>query len=132
MSISSSTKWERDAAADLKYLRGLPTAPSGATIYGTLFCFVTPESPRMMIRKGTPEVGHKVEVQGTWQKYEATVDSRGKFKISGLPAGRYTIFLNADGELRTVAKSTTVDVADKGCARFDFWIDPFKAKKPAP
>lgn len=128
VSISSSTRWEKDAAADLKYLRGLATAPNGATVYGTVFRYTSPENPRIMaVRRGVPEVGHKVEIQGPSQNYEVVVDSLGNFRLSGLPPGRYTVSLNADGEVHTSppAKSTTVDLADKGCARFGFWIDPF-------
>jgi hypothetical protein len=132
VSISSSTKWKKDAAADLKYLRGLPTAPHGATIYGTVLRYKTPQSPKgMFIRVGIPEAGQKVEVEGTSQTYEAIVDSSGKFRLSGLPVGRYKVLLNADAEIYTSPplKSTTVDVADKGCARFFFWIDPFAKKE---
>jgi hypothetical protein len=131
VSIASSTKWAKDAANDLKYLRGLPTAPHGATIYGTVFRYTSPENPRIMaVRRGIPEVGHKIEIQGTTQTYEATVDNRGNFKLSGLPPGRYTVSLNAEGEVHTSppVRSTTVDVADKGCARFFFWIDPLAKK----
>ena len=131
VSISSSTKWKKDALADLKYLRGLPTAPHGATIYGTVFRYKKPENPREKIRIGIPEAGHKVEVEGISQTYEAIVDSRGEFRLSGLPPGRYRVLLNADGEVHTSppVKATTVDVADKGCARYFFWIDPFAKKK---
>lgn len=131
VSISSSTKSKKDAAADLKYLRGLPTAPHGATIYGTVFRYKNPENPREKVRLGIPETGHKVEVEGANQTYEAIVDSRGDFRLSGLPPGRYRVLLNADGEVHTSppVKTTTVDVADKGCARFFFWIDPFAKKE---
>lgn len=132
VSISSSTKWKKDAAADLKYLRGLPSAPHGATIYGTVVRYKTPESARgMAVRVGIPETGHKVEVEGTSQTYEAIVDSRGNFRLSGLAPGRYRVLLNADGKVHTSRplESTTVDVADKGCARFFFWIDPFATKE---
>jgi hypothetical protein len=102
VSISSSTKWKKDAAADLKYLRGLPTAPHGATIYGTVLRYKTPQSPKgMFIRVGIPETGHKVEVEGTSQTWEAIVDSSGNFRLSGLPVGRYKVLLNADGEVYT-------------------------------
>jgi hypothetical protein len=132
VSISSSTKWANDAADDLKYLRGLPTAPHGATIHGTVFRYTGPENPRIKaLRPAIPEVGHKVEIHGSSQEYEATVDSHGNFKPSGLPPGRYTVLLNADGGVHTSLplKSTTADVADKGCARFRFWIDPFLKKE---
>jgi hypothetical protein len=131
VSISSSTKWKKDAAADLKYLRGLPSAPHGATIYGSVLRYKEPENPRSKVRLGIPDVGHKVEIHGTSQDYETTVDSRGNFRLSGLPAGRYKVLLNADGEVHTSPPldSTTVDVADKGCARFFFWVDPFVKKE---
>jgi hypothetical protein len=130
VSISSSTRWAKDAADDLRYLRGLPTAPHGATIRGTVFRYVTPENPRIKeVRRGIPEVGQKVEIHGTSQDYVTAVDSHGDFNLSGLPPGRYTVLINADGEVHTypspALNSTTVDVADKGCARFYFWIDPF-------
>jgi hypothetical protein len=132
VSISSATEWEKDAGDDLKYLRGLPTAPHGVTIYGTVFRYTAPENRRAMVRLGTPETGRKIEIQGTSRTYEAVVDSRGKFRISGLPPGRYTVLLNAEGEIHTSPplKSTTVDVVDKGCAQFGFWIDPFAKKEP--
>jgi hypothetical protein len=127
VSTSSSTKWAKDADNDLKYLRGLPTAPHGATIYGSVLRDRDPENPRSMVRLRIPEVGHKVKIHGTSLEYETTVDGHGNFKLSGLPPGRYTVLLNADGtvHLSPPSKSTTVDVADKGCARLYFWIDPF-------
>jgi hypothetical protein len=132
VSISSSTKWAKDAAEDLRYLRGLPTAQHGATIHGTVFRYTSPKNPRIMaIRRGTPDVGHKIEIRGASRNYLTTVDAHGTFMLSGLPPGRYTALLNADGEVDTSPpmNSTTVDVADKGCARFSFWIDPFVKKE---
>jgi hypothetical protein len=133
VSISSATKWAKDATDDLKYLRGLPTAPHGATIHGTVFRYTSPENPRIMgVRRAIPDVGQKVEIHGSGQDYETTVDNRGNFTLSGLSPGRYTVLLNADGEVRTLwpPQSRTVDVADKGCARIGFWIDPFVKKQP--
>jgi len=134
VSICSATKWEKEAAEDLKYLRGLPNAPHGATIYGTAFRYTRPENPLEMVRAGAPDTGQKIEVRGTDHNYEAVVDSHGKFAFSGLPPGRYTVVLNADGEVHneSPASSTTVNVADKGCAQFNFWVDPFAKRESAP
>jgi hypothetical protein len=131
VSISSSTKWAKNAADDLNYLRGLPSAPHGATIYGSVLRYRDPENPRSKVRVGIPEAGQKVEIHGTSQDYETTVDGHGNFKLSGLQPGPYTVLLNTDGEVHTSPplKSTTVDVADKGCARLYFWIDPFVKKE---
>lgn len=132
VSISSPTESENDAAEDLKYLRGLPTAPHGATIYGTVLRYTAPENRRVMVRLGRPEIGQKIEIQGTDQTYEVVADSKGKFRVSGLPPGRYKVLLSAEGEIHTSppVASTTVDVVDKGCAEFGFWIDPFAKKSP--
>jgi hypothetical protein len=116
VSISSSTKWAKDASDDLKYLRGLPTAPHGGTIHGTVLRYSSPENPRIKaIRLGVPAVDQKVEIQGMNQTYETSVDRQGHFKLAGLTPGRYTVSLNADGEIYVSGpmQSTTVDVADK-------------------
>ncbi len=50
----------------------------------------------------------------------------GEKGFAGLPPGRCEVILNADGKVDSWShKSTLVEIADKGCARFTFWIDPF-------
>jgi hypothetical protein len=88
VSDSSATKWKKDASADLKYLRGLPTAPHGATIHGTVFRYAAPENPKIKeIRPGIPQVGQRVQIHGTSQDYATAVDGHGDFNLSGLPPG---------------------------------------------
>lgn len=132
VSICAGTKWKKEAGEDLKYLRGLPTAPHGATINGTAFRYTKPTNQRhpMALRPGTAATGQIVEIQGENQIYKASVDAQGKFAIAGLPPGRYTVLLKSEGKVMSQPPqlSTTVDVADKGCARFNFWIDPFTRK----
>ncbi len=127
VSISSGTKWKKDAAEDLKYLRGLSTAPSGARIYGTVYRYSEPTNPHVMIRKATAAVGQKIAIRGLQKDYEVAVDSRGKFELSAIPPGRYTIVVESDEtvNITTPHLPTTFDLADKACARFLFGIDPF-------
>lgn len=128
VSIGSGTKWRKDAAQDLKYLRGLSTAPSGARIYGTVFRYNEPTNPRIMaIRKGTAAVGLKIAIRGSQKNYEVAVDAQGKFEIPAIPPGRYTIVLESDETVNIAPPHlpTTFDLVDKACARFSFWIDPF-------
>jgi hypothetical protein len=132
VSISSATKLEKDATDDLKYLRGLPLASHGATICGTVFRFKNAEDPRnKALRLESPETGRAVKILRGTETYETIVDDRGNFRRPGLPPGRYTILLDADGEIRNYSRiqSKEFDVADKGCARFYFWIDPFVTKE---
>ncbi len=131
VSISSGTKSKKEAAEDLKYLRGLSTAPSGARIYGTVYRYSEPTNPRVMIRKGTAAVGQKIAIRGTQKNYEVAVDAQGKFEISTIPPGRYTVVLESDKTvwIRPPHLPTTFDLVDKGCARLNFWIDPFEKKE---
>jgi len=84
----------------------------------------------MVGRPGVADRGRKIEIQGAGRNYETTVDRDGNLKLSALAPGRYVIVLKADEafHLSPPAESTTVDVPDKGCAEFDFWVDPFAKK----
>ena len=96
VSISSPTKWKKEAAKNLQYLRGLARAPHGATIYGRAFRYTVPENPRAMVgRPGVADRGRKIEIQGAGQNYETTVDRDGNLKLSALAPGRYVIVLKA-------------------------------------
>jgi hypothetical protein len=55
------------------------------------------------------------------------VDDRGNFRIDGLPPDRYNVSLTAKGRVSIFphVPSTTVNVPDKGCARFNFIVVPF-------
>jgi hypothetical protein len=128
VSISSGTKWKKEANEDLKYLRGLSTAPSGARIYGTVFRYNEPTNPRIMaIRGGTAAAGQKIAFRGSQKNYEVAVDAQGKFEIPAIPPGRYTIVLESHETVNMTPPHlpTTFDLVDKACARFNFWIDPF-------
>jgi len=127
VSICSSTKWKNEATEDLKYLRNLSTAAHGGTIYGTAFRYKDAKNPRIMVRPGTAAAGQKISIQGPNQNYEVAVDTHGNFTISALPPGRYTVSVHSDkGVVNWHSRTpSTVDLVDKGCARFNFWIDPF-------
>jgi hypothetical protein len=124
----SSTKWKNEAAEDLNYLRNLSIASRGGTIYGTAFRYT--DSTSMKVRRGVPATGKKVEIHGPTKNYEAVVDAKGTFTISALPPGQYAVLLNSDETVYSsrLHQSTTVELVDKGCGKFEFWIDPFTRK----
>lgn len=127
VSTCYGSKLATDAEDDLKYLRNLSSVPHGATVFGTAHGFTKPAGSWGSIRPVVPEVGQRVIIKGTTQSYESVVDEFGKFRISGLSPGRYTVSLESTGKISIFppVKSTTVDIADKGCARFNFVVDPF-------
>jgi len=132
VSLCNGTKWKSEAAEDLKYLRTLQTAPRSATIYGSVFRYTTPAPRTMAGRLARAETGHKIEIRGPNRTYEALVDAKGNFKVSDLPSGRYTVLPRVDVSetvyTHPFGSPTTVTLAEKACARFDFWIDPFAKK----
>jgi hypothetical protein len=127
VSISSGTKWKKEAAEDLKYLRGLPIAPSGGRIYGTVSRYSEPTNPHVMVRKATAAVGQKIAIRGPQKDYEVAVDSQGKFELPAIPPGRYTIVVESDETVNITPPHlpTTFYLVDEACARFIFGIDPF-------
>lgn len=132
VSISSSTKWEKDAVEDLKYLRSLPTVPPDGSIYGSVFRHASDEIPgKKVIRKAQAEAGQKVEIQGEGRTLEVMVDSKGDFKLAGLAPGRYTVTVKTNEKvvLGEPFQKSTVDVAPQGCTRLSYWIDPFAEKE---
>jgi hypothetical protein len=132
VSTCYGTEFAESAPDALKYLRGLPDAPHGGTIFGTALRFTEPLGGEFYLRRVVPEVGHKVKISGNVQNFETVVDNNGSFAIQGLPPGQYTVSLDTTGEVYAAppAKST-VEVADKGCARFNFRIDPYALETSA-
>ena len=128
VSIGSGTKWKKDAAEDLKYLRGLSNAVSGARIYGFIIRYSEPINPHAMVRKATAAAGQKITIRGPQKNYEIAADGQGKFEIAGIPAGRYTIVVESDETVNITPPHlpTTFDLVDKACARFMISIDPFE------
>jgi hypothetical protein len=126
VSTCYGTKFVEEAAEDLAYFRQLPNAPHGATVYGTAFRYTEPEPLDRKTRRGIWDADHKVTIKGKTQTYQATVDKQGNFRISGLPPGRYIVSLDSTGGISTYPPAdSTVDIADKGCAKFNFFVDPY-------
>jgi hypothetical protein len=115
------------ADADLKYLRSLKTAPSGAMIYGSVSRYLEPERPSSKIRNAEKVKNAKIKVTGVDESVESVTAKNGEFKISGLRPGKYQLSLPAENEKNVFPSRNLgiVSVADKGCARVTFAIDSF-------
>ena len=126
VSICAGSKFANEATHDLKYLRGLPSAPLGSTIFGTAFEYAKPVNRLYEVRLMKALVGQRVMIEGTTAKYDALVDHSGHFKIAGLPPGPYAVSVDAIGSGEKIQR---VVVADKGCAETDFRLEPPPASK---
>jgi hypothetical protein len=130
VSICAGSKFANDATDDFKYLRGLPSAPLGSTIFGTVFEYVKPINTdarrQEVVRLMKPLVGARVVIDGQAMKYEVLVDRSGHFKIAGLPPGPYAVSFDSIGAAKQLQR---VVVADKGCAETDFKLEPPPSNK---
>ena len=73
--------------------------------------------------------GTQVAVQGE-ARHQATVGFDGKYRISDLPPGKYTVSVNVKSAVWP-ASSQSVEVIDKGCAEVNFNVDPFRTQDGA-
>lgn len=116
------THMVQDAAtdSDLLWMRGLPTSPPGATLYGGIG--VGPGMSRDGVHILLDRTENGIAVPGTHRDLEP--DNKGNFRIEGMPAGNYIASITtAPG---TVAdKPRTVTLIDKGCSNvsWNVWND---------
>jgi hypothetical protein len=99
------------ADADLTWMRALPTAPAGATIFGSVFLFRD--------RQAMP-VAAKIRIRGP-ESREIASDNAGHFSFSGLEPGAYTVSATVRSQYLT-GKARTITVPNKGCAQEDWTV----------
>jgi hypothetical protein len=90
--------------SDLKWIHGLATAPSGATIYGQIGIQGQGDTPSSL----------GVTIQGP-ESRTVTADQKGSFSVSGLPAGTYQVSAAAPAGYAPFDAQKAV-VVDRGCA----------------
>lgn len=117
--ICTRTSMLAKAQQDLTYIKGLPGTRPGSTISG--------EIQRPMTRANAAPTfsamaGVRVSVEGPDKQYETVSDEKGKFNVSGLPAGKYKIRLVLPEGLTEGQEGQQVQLADKGCATVSFFV----------
>jgi Prealbumin-like fold domain len=121
------TKRLADAKADIDYLRAWNNLPSGATIYGNAFIRTNRDDPqRMVIFKAKALSQASVTIAGL-KTFTVSTNSKGQFEVDGLPPGTYQVTIVVP-YVTWPAKSTRVEVVDRGCADVKFYVDPFASK----
>ena len=108
-SICTRTKPFSQADEDLAFLGTLSSAAPGATIHGRV--------ARYELKKEVGISGPNVfiTIEGEENK-EASPDSEGNFRVSGLRPGKYKVKLHLPDILTTYQEEKELTVADRGCA----------------
>jgi carboxypeptidase family protein len=115
-SICTRTQLFSRATEDLAFLGTLSSARPGVTIYGAIS---RPEE-----RKDDPfSPGISIKIEGESQRKEVRPDAEGRYRVSGLPAGKYKVTLQLPDTLTTYQNEEEITVTDRGCAELGWYIN---------
>ena len=120
-SICTPTKPIEKAEDELKFLRGLASREFGVTLSGALVTsYPTKENAEPQIDKRF--VGLPIIIEGEDERSELQTDAEGRYQLTGLKAGTYTIKVVLPGELHTHRAEEKVVIAERGCGGANFFI----------
>jgi hypothetical protein len=110
------------AAEDLRYLRGLASAPSGVNISGKVE-HQLPYAGADGEWAYAPMEGALLSVEGAGQNREARTDALGRFRLTGLRPGRLKLKLQLTGEeLAGYKPERLLNFESGGCASEVFYV----------
>ncbi len=120
-SICSRTKPYANAAEDLQFLGNLRALAQGVTIYGEVkrqTRSVKTDDPKAV----GPVAQASLIIEGASERKEVRTDEQGRYRLSGLPPGKYEVTLSLPDEMTTYQPKREVTVADRGCATVDYYV----------
>jgi hypothetical protein len=97
--------------ADLAWMRGLTTAPKGATIYGSVLSVPSSTGPR---------AAATINLSGP-ESHSAVPDQTGKYSFDNLPPGQYTVSAALPTGLTSEA-NRSVSLVEKSCSQIDWHV----------
>jgi hypothetical protein len=115
--ICSRTKPFVNANEDLAFLGNLSSAAPGATIHGQLIRGRETKTEVAAIASDA-----LIKIEGGNVRREVHPEADGRYRVSGLPPGRFKITLQLPETLFTDRAEQEVIVADRGCAPASYWV----------
>jgi hypothetical protein len=113
--ICTRTRPAVGSTEDLEYLRGLAGSQPGVTISGRVG---RPGGDAG--ENGEPGTvglaGVRVTIEGGSGRRELVTDEQGRYRLSGLPAGKYKVAVHPPDELTVYQPEREFQLADRGCA----------------
>ncbi len=120
-SICTRTRLVAEADEDLAFLRSLSDRASRVTISGAVF--MKPHSVELVQPPGEKRVvGFPLVIEGEGVRRELRSDAEGRYQVTGLKAGTYTVKLTLPDELFTHRVEEKIKIAERGCGNVSFYV----------
>lgn len=114
-SICTRTRPFAQATEDLAFLGTLASARPGVTIHGGI---ARPED-----RQDEPLSSDiLITIEGESQRKEIRPDTDGRYRVTGLPPGKYKVTLHLPDALTTYKTDEEITVTDRGCAAVGWYV----------
>ena len=122
-SVCQATKPLAEAGADLSFIRGLPTAPPLAAIYGNVE--FSGRDMKDSSFRAEPAAGLRVLVEGGGVRRETLTDARGDFAFERLPPGSYSVRPLYPEHARGYVDTTPFELRARQCREVGYlpWWD---------
>ena len=118
--ICTRTRLISEAADDIAYVRGLGKAKPGATIFGEVKRL---DRNAQWEERLKPVMGAEIAIEGPSKRVKATTDSKGQYRVSGLPSDTYKVRVEPPDGLSIYNVEREAKVSDRGCALISFWLE---------
>jgi hypothetical protein len=118
-SSCSRTRKLAEAESDLAYLRSLAKGKTGAYVLGQVV--LLPHEYREGAPPHTPQANLRVTLTGQETRFTATTDQEGRYRLEGIPAGKYKVSLKAPAGV-IAPEPLELILHDNGCADASFWL----------
>ena len=113
--ICTRTRSFSNATEDLAFLGTLSSAAPGVTIYGGI-------SDHREGTSGPVSSDILITIEGESERKEIRPDSEGRFRVSGLRAGKYKVSVKLPETLTTYRHEQEITVSDRGCAAVGWYV----------
>lgn len=114
-SICTRTRPFSQATEDLAFLGTLSSARPGVTIHGSIIREDRPKDEPL-----SSDV--LITIEGESQRKEVRPDAEGRYRVSGLPPGKYKVTLQLPDTLTTYKNESELTVSDRGCAAASWFV----------
>jgi hypothetical protein len=115
--ICTRTRLFAQAGEDLGFLGNLSSAAPGATIHGEVVRGQYPKKDRTPLPTDI-----FVKIEGNDVRREVRLDAQGRFRVTGVPPGKFKVTLQIPETLFTERAEQEVVVSDRGCGSVVYGI----------